>query len=391
MVAGGKAMANRVLPGTGRVTYHAERVAARDAHSVIEVRMGKEVHRSHAVDVDGRAVALEYTQRLAHSGKAELRIPTAPDPDVYVSSSRTVPAAAARKMIDAMLRAETFAREGVKGDLGPYGAFKEHCATYVSSIAAEGGVVTLGRLGTHVSFAVFTAGRQVAVLMGATAGHRTLPGPMRHRRRRAEGVLTARGWHYTPPFMIARPQSKQGRRGLRERGVRLRLRLPPTRSPASTRRCASGSSAPSPRPPPRRRSAGRPSRAASRTLLLAPTGSGKTLAAFLSCLDRLMFAPEPAERGAAAACSTSRRSRRWPSTSSATCARRSSASPQVAARGGDAATTLPAVAVRTGDTPPRERARFSRAPADILITTPESLYLLLTSHARERAARASRR
>ena len=43
----------------------------------------------------------------------------------------------------------------------------------------------------------------------------------------------------------------------------------------------------------------------------------------------------------------------------------------------------PAVAVRTGDTPAAERARFQREPADILITTPESLYLLLTSNARE--------
>jgi ATP-dependent Lhr-like helicase len=43
----------------------------------------------------------------------------------------------------------------------------------------------------------------------------------------------------------------------------------------------------------------------------------------------------------------------------------------------------PAIAVRSGDTPSAERARFQREPADILITTPESLYLLLTSNARE--------
>jgi len=43
----------------------------------------------------------------------------------------------------------------------------------------------------------------------------------------------------------------------------------------------------------------------------------------------------------------------------------------------------PAIAIRTGDTPQVERARFRREPADILITTPESLYLLLTSNARE--------
>src|SRR5439155_20103139 len=43
----------------------------------------------------------------------------------------------------------------------------------------------------------------------------------------------------------------------------------------------------------------------------------------------------------------------------------------------------PYIAIRTGDTPQAERARFQREPADILITTPESLYLLLTSNARD--------
>jgi Lhr-like helicase len=43
----------------------------------------------------------------------------------------------------------------------------------------------------------------------------------------------------------------------------------------------------------------------------------------------------------------------------------------------------PQISVRTGDTPQRERARFARHPAEILITTPESLYLLLTSQAAE--------
>src|SRR5262245_64966953 len=43
----------------------------------------------------------------------------------------------------------------------------------------------------------------------------------------------------------------------------------------------------------------------------------------------------------------------------------------------------PAIAIRTGDTPASERARFQRDPSDLLITTPESLYLLLTSRARE--------
>ena len=50
---------------------------------------------------------------------------------------------------------------------------------------------------------------------------------------------------------------------------------------------------------------------------------------------------------------------------------------------------VPAVAVRTGDTPPEERRRMLRTPPDILITTPESLYLLLTL-ARARCSPASR-
>ncbi len=54
---------------------------------------------------------------------------------------------------------------------------------------------------------------------------------------------------------------------------------------------------------------------------------------------------------------------------------------RAAARGD--AHRMPEIAVRTGDTPAQERARFQRHPADILITTPESLYLLLTSNARD--------
>ncbi len=44
---------------------------------------------------------------------------------------------------------------------------------------------------------------------------------------------------------------------------------------------------------------------------------------------------------------------------------------------------MPSVSIRTGDTPAAERARFRREPSDILITTPESIYLLLTSNARD--------
>ena len=76
----------------------------------------------------------------------------------------------------------------------------------------------------------------------------------------------------------------------------------------------------------------------------------------------------------------SRPSRRWPSTWSATCARRWPASPTWPAAWASPFHE-PLISVRTGDTPQRERARFRRDPADILITTPESLYLMLTSQA----------
>jgi len=116
-------------------------------------------------------------------------------------------------------------------------------------------------------------------------------------------------------------------------------------------------------------------------LLLAPTGSGKTLAAFLACIDRLMFAPPPSRERRCRLVYVS------PLKALAVDVERNLRAPivgvaNVAAGRGDAH-ALPTVAVRTGDTAARERARFQREPADILITTPESLYLLLTSGARE--------
>jgi ATP-dependent Lhr-like helicase len=117
-------------------------------------------------------------------------------------------------------------------------------------------------------------------------------------------------------------------------------------------------------------------------LILAPTGSGKTLAAFLWCLDRLMFAPRPTDK--------QQRCRVLyvsPLKALAVDVERNLRAPlagiaQIAERRGDTC-LAPAIAIRTGDTPPGERARFQRDPSDILITTPESLYLLLTSNARE--------
>ena len=93
-----------------------------------------------------------------------------------------------------------------------------------------------------------------------------------------------------------------------------------------------------------------------------------------------------AEARRAAASSTSRRSRRSPSTSSATCARRIAGIAAVAARRGRPASPCPRSRCARATRPPSERARLARAPPDILITTPESLYLLLTSRRARRSA-----
>src|ERR687897_529050 len=117
------------------------------------------------------------------------------------------------------------------------------------------------------------------------------------------------------------------------------------------------------------------------TLITAPTGSGKTLTAFLWCLNRLMFEPVPARVRRCRVLYIS------PLKALAVDIERNLRSPlagianRTAARG-DAA-HAPVIAIRTGDTPAQERARFQREPSDILITTPESLYLLLTSNARD--------
>nr|WP_276611603.1 DEAD/DEAH box helicase [Cryptosporangium phraense] len=117
-------------------------------------------------------------------------------------------------------------------------------------------------------------------------------------------------------------------------------------------------------------------------LVVAPTGSGKTLAAFLSALDRLSSEGPPDD--------ASRRCRVLyvsPLKALAADVERNLRAPlagirQAAQRLGQTPPDI-TVAMRSGDTPAVDRRAFTRAPSDILITTPESLFLLLTSQARE--------
>src|SRR5918911_5100037 len=104
------------------------------------------------------------------------------------------------------------------------------------------------------------------------------------------------------------------------------------------------------------------------TLIQAPTGSGKTLAAFLYGIDRL--AEEGAGRGLRLLYVSPLKALNYD-------IERNLRGP-LAGLQSDLR-----VAVRTGDTPQKERRELLKDPPDILITTPESLFLLLTSRARE--------
>ncbi|MDP9443366.1 MAG: DEAD/DEAH box helicase, partial [Actinomycetota bacterium] len=117
-------------------------------------------------------------------------------------------------------------------------------------------------------------------------------------------------------------------------------------------------------------------------LVVAPTGSGKTLSAFLWALDRLATAPRPDDR------------RRWcrvvyvsPLKALAVDVERNLRAPLAGIRAAAQRLGSPVpdleVGVRSGDTPAAERRRLARLPPDVLITTPESLFLVLTSQARE--------
>jgi ATP-dependent Lhr-like helicase len=117
------------------------------------------------------------------------------------------------------------------------------------------------------------------------------------------------------------------------------------------------------------------------TLILAPTGSGKTLAAFLWGIDQLMSEAPPDDGKRTRLLYVS------PLRALAVDVEKNLRAPlagiRLAAERLDLEIHAPTVGMRTGDTSADERRRLVRHPADILITTPESLYLMLTSQARE--------
>jgi ATP-dependent Lhr-like helicase len=121
------------------------------------------------------------------------------------------------------------------------------------------------------------------------------------------------------------------------------------------------------------------------TLICAPTGSGKTLTAFLASIDRLTTSPRPEER--------SHRTRVLyisPLRALAFDIEKNLRAPltgiELAAERLGEGFVAPEVGMRTGDTAANDRQKLIRRPPDLLITTPESLYLMLTSSARETLA-----
>lgn len=114
-------------------------------------------------------------------------------------------------------------------------------------------------------------------------------------------------------------------------------------------------------------------------LLLAPTGSGKTLAAFLWCIDRLIRQPERG-KGVKVLYVSPLKALVYDVERNLRAPLRGIARTAELAR---MPVVTPRVDVRTGDTSAQERRQQAREPGDILVTTPESLYLLLGSQARE--------
>ncbi len=117
------------------------------------------------------------------------------------------------------------------------------------------------------------------------------------------------------------------------------------------------------------------------SLLLAPTGSGKTLAAFLTAIDRSIGSEAPRKEQRCRILYVS------PLKALAFDVERNLRSPLAGITKTAERLGLPfrplETAMRTGDTPASERARMQRRPPDLLITTPESLYLMVTSGAKE--------
>jgi ATP-dependent Lhr-like helicase len=135
-------------------------------------------------------------------------------------------------------------------------------------------------------------------------------------------------------------------------------------------------------PTPAQEGAWRAITAGDHALVVAPTGSGKTLSAFLWALDRITTVPVPDDK--AHRCRVLYVS---PLKALASDVERNLRAPLTGIRHAAARLGQPVpdvrVAIRSGDTPADERRAFTRTPPDVLITTPESLFLLLTSRARE--------
>ncbi|SEF33969.1 ATP-dependent helicase Lhr and Lhr-like helicase [Amycolatopsis pretoriensis] len=126
----------------------------------------------------------------------------------------------------------------------------------------------------------------------------------------------------------------------------------------------------------------RAAHAGEHALVVAPTGSGKTLSAFLWALDRLSVEPPPAE--ATKRCRILYVS---PLKALAVDVQRNLRAPLAGISQASRRLGLPVpeieVGMRTGDTTAAERRSFTKTPPDVLVTTPESLFLILTSSARE--------
>ncbi len=123
------------------------------------------------------------------------------------------------------------------------------------------------------------------------------------------------------------------------------------------------------------------------TLIAAPTGSGKTLAAFLACLDALVRAGLDAPDGRLADATAVLYVSPLKALSNDVTRNLEVPLREITERAARDGVRLPdiRIAVRTGDTPGSEREKMARRPPHILVTTPESLYILLTSERGQRA------